>query len=29
VNCIDDGVRLIYGAKFDKDQSFYHALFDQ
>lgn len=29
VNCIDEGVRTIYGSKFDKDASFYHALFDQ
>jgi len=29
VNCIDDGVRTIYGGKFDKDPSFYHALIDQ
>ncbi|KAK3316097.1 putative benzoate 4-monooxygenase cytochrome P450 [Apodospora peruviana] len=29
VNCIDDGVRTIFGAKFDKDPSFYHALIDQ
>lgn len=29
VNCIDDGVRIIYSSKFDKDASFYHELFDQ
>jgi len=29
VGCIDDGVRIIYGSKFDKDASFYHALFDR
>ncbi|PWY80091.1 benzoate 4-monooxygenase cytochrome P450 [Aspergillus eucalypticola CBS 122712] len=29
VNCIDDGVRTIYSSKFDKDESFYHELFDQ
>ncbi|PQE23422.1 cytochrome P450 monooxygenase protein [Rutstroemia sp. NJR-2017a BBW] len=29
VNCIDEGVRTIYSAKFDKDATFYHALFDQ
>ena len=29
VNCIDDGIRIIYSSKFDKDESFYHALFDQ
>jgi hypothetical protein len=29
VNCIDDGIRTIYSSKFDKDASFYHALFDQ
>jgi hypothetical protein len=29
VNCIDDGVRIIYSSKFDKDPSFYHALIDK
>ena len=29
VNCIDDWVRTIYSAKFDKEPFFYHALFDQ
>jgi hypothetical protein len=29
VNCIDDGIRTIYSAKFDKDATFYHALVDQ
>lgn len=29
VNCIDEGIRTIYSAKFDKDATFYHALFDQ
>jgi hypothetical protein len=29
VNCIDDGIRIIYGAKFNKDPRFYHTLIDQ
>jgi hypothetical protein len=29
VNCVEDGIRTIYGARFDKDASFYHALVDQ
>lgn len=29
VNCIDEGVRIIYSSKFDKDASFYHALIDK
>ncbi|KUJ15316.1 putative benzoate 4-monooxygenase cytochrome P450 [Mollisia scopiformis] len=29
VNCVEDGIRTIYSAKFDKDADFYHALVDQ
>ena len=29
VNCIDDGIRTIYSAKFDKDADFYNALSDR
>lgn len=29
VNCIDDGVRTIYGANFDIETSFYYASFDK